>query len=271
MVQDLIIWILSSILPGLQWLLSNLLSGLQPVLVAAFTAAITVGLTFWYRRQYERRQALVALKAEIFQNNSRLESFAQECHQMDLPFVATPEATTTPYFDTTAYENYRNSGYLFDLHPYDAGAVSNHYNRVKFINRQLRRRDEIYYNLEGEVMGNVLEKVEEATLMEVGALMGEGTLNKFLEDDHYNMRIKKPMMEGRNANTAFKTEGITVDNLLTIIDRELDSDPFIVRLLIDSTLYNDPDTKLLNIIPTTEDVHEGNVETPPVSEQRKRD
>jgi hypothetical protein len=246
MVQDLIVR-----------LLSPLLAGLQPVIVAAFTAAITVGLTFWYRRQYERRQALVALKAEIFQNNQRLKGFARECHQMDLPFVATPEATTTPYFDTTAYENYRNNGYLFDLHPYDAGAVSNHYNRIKFINRQLQRRDEIYYNLDGEVKGNVLEKVEEATLLEVGALIGEDTLKDFLEDDHYSMRIKKPMMEGRNANTAFKTEGITVDNLITIIDRELDSDPFIVQWLIDSTLYNDPDEKLRNVIPTTEDVHEG--------------
>ena len=113
MLQDLLTWILSNLLAGLQWLLSNLLSGLQPVLVAAFT----VGFTFWYRRQYERRQALVALKAEISQNDSRLESFARECHQMDLPFVATSEATTTPYFDTTAYENYRNSGFLFDLHP----------------------------------------------------------------------------------------------------------------------------------------------------------
>lgn len=137
--------------------------------------------------------------------------------------------------------------------------------------RQLRRRDEIYCNLDGEVKGNVLKKVEEATLMEVGALMGEGTLNKFLEDDHYSMRIKKPMMEGRNANTAFKTEGITVDNLLTITDRELDSDPFIIRWLINSTFYDDPDTKLINIVPTTEDVHEGNVETPPFSEQCKRD
>jgi len=63
------------------------------------------------------------------------------------------------------------------------------------------------------------------------------------------------MIEGRNANAAFKTEGITVDNLLTIIDRELESDPFIVRWLIDSSLYNDPDRELLNIIPTTEDVH----------------
>ena len=142
MVQEIVAWTLSDFLAELQWLLSILLSGIKPFLVAASTAAITVGLTFWYRRQYERRQALVALKAEIFQNNSRLESFARECHQMDLPFVATPEATTAPYFDTTAYENYRNSGYLFDLHPYDAGAVSNHYNRMQF-NRQLRRRRDL--------------------------------------------------------------------------------------------------------------------------------
>ena len=101
--------------------------------------------------------------------------------------------------------------------------------------------------------------------------MGEGSLNKFLEDDHYSRRIKKPMKEGRRANSAFKTEGITVDNLITIIDRELSSDPFLVRWLIDSTLYNDSDTKLLNMIPTTKAVQEGNVKTTPGSEQYERE
>jgi hypothetical protein len=45
--------------------------------------------------------------------------------------------------------------------------------------------------------------------------------------------------------------------LASIIDRELNSDPFIVQWVIDSTLYNDPDEKLRNVIPTTEDVHDG--------------
>lgn len=238
------------------WFVSNLFTGFQSIVIAALTAALTVSLTFWYRRQYERRQALVALKAEILQNNDRLGSFASECNQIDLPFVATPEATTTPFLDTTAYENYKNSGYLFDLHPYDASAISNHYYRIKFINRQLRRRDEIYYHLDGEVKGNVLEKVEEATLLEVGALMSEESLDHFLEDNLYSMRIKKPMIEGRKANTAFKTEGITVNNLISIIKRELESDQFIVRWLFNSTVNHGSGEKLRNMVPTTADVHD---------------
>lgn len=118
------------------------MTNLSSLIISIATVLVTVGSAFWLREKQDKIDTLRAVVAEIEQNDIHAETVIHHLFQERNGFSHPGDNRDVSLFQTSAYDNIKNSGELSQLPENVRRSLHYHYTVISALNRRLEQRQD---------------------------------------------------------------------------------------------------------------------------------
>lgn len=208
-------------------IVSGLLSVAPSVLIAIFTAIITVALTFWFQSRREAVNTLRAFRTELEQNDIHGEMVMHDIFQFRDGYEPSNDERTTIPFQTSAYDRLKNSGLLAELPQKSKESIHYHYTLINTLNRRLEQREDARYHLPFQKRDGMIERIDKTILGHLIDVSAPARLEVMSENLRENTEVEEEIAEASEEvpdETDFGDESPrqTFDGIIDLVDEEID-------------------------------------------------